>query len=224
MTSLRIPFPHPISSRGFTLLEMLVMLVIAGLATAWALPAWQRQSLQGQVDRYVDNLEAGLFDLKAQAGKNKVSFISTPPELEVFKEPWELVEFTKSDGSRIDGSDNRLCIFEGDQKKCASCESNDPETCDEATTRDSRYRFLKLENSREAQAVEVKIHLNGSQTDFEITPPGTINYDDVVFVVRSRQHASMTSQPLKERCLKLSGNGFLSQGNWNESTDTCISR
>jgi prepilin-type N-terminal cleavage/methylation domain-containing protein len=214
--TMRTPCVHRWPSRGFTLLEMLVMLVIAGLTTAWALPAWRRQLLQGQVDRYTENLEAGLFDLKAKAGKEKISFIATPPARDSFLEPWQLVEFTKPDGTRINGSDGRLCVIEGD---------NDPACNADAAfnPRDPDFRFLKLENTKQAREVELMIHLKGSQTTFEITPPGTINHDDVVFVIRSRHHASMTGQPLKQRCVLLSGNGYLHRGNWNPSTSQCDS-
>lgn len=41
--------------------------------------------------------------------------------------------------------------------------------------------------------------------------------------VRSRHHMSMTGQPLKQRCVLLSGNGYLHRGNWNPSTSQCDS-
>lgn len=216
------------ASRGFTLLEMLVMLVIAGLATAWALPAWRRQLLQGQVDRYTENLEAGLFDLKAKAGKEKISFEATPPELDTFKKPWELVEFAQPNGTRHNGNDCRLGVITGyDNRACVECRDEDAVLDEDdqfnKPCRDPEYRFLKLENTKQAREVELMIHLKGSQTTFEITPPGTINHDDVVFVIRSRHHNSMTNQPLKQRCVLLSGNGYLHRGNWNPSTSQCDS-
>ncbi len=217
---MRTPCIHRWPSRGFTLLEMLVMLVIAGLTTAWALPAWRRQLLQGQVDRYTENLEAGLFDLKAKAGKEKISFEATPPARDTFKKPWELVEFAQPYGPRYNGIDGRLCVIKGNNNPaCVEC----PPQFNKPTCRAPEYRFLKLENTKQAREVELMIHLKGSQTKFEITPPGTINHDDVVFVVRSRHHVSMTGQPLKQRCVLLSGNGYLHRGNWNPSTSQCDS-
>ena len=195
---------------AFTLIELLIMMVIIGLASTWALPAWHRQLLQGQVDQYTAQLETGLFDLKAMAGKEKISFIATPPYIDTFREPWEMIEFTKNDGTRINGSDQRLCVIHGDnQPACDATNMNNP--------RNPRYRFLKLENSRQSQEVEIKIKLNGLQTKFEITPPGTINYEDVVFIVRSKKASENSDQKVKERCILLSGNGYLRSGTWEES-------
>lgn len=195
---------------AFTLIELLIMMVIIGLASTWALPAWHRQLLQGQVDQYTAQLETGLFDLKAMAGKEKISFIATPPYIDTFKKPWEIIEFTKNDGTRINGSDQRLCVIHGDnQPACDATNMNNP--------RNPRYRFLKLENSRQSREVEIKIKLNGLQTKFEITPPGTINYEDVVFIVRSQKANENSEQKVKERCILLSGNGYLRSGTWEES-------
>ncbi len=195
---------------AFTLIELLIMMVIVGLASTWALPAWHRQLLQGQVDQYTAQLETGLFDLKAMAGKEKISFIATPPYIDTFREPWEMIEFTKNDGTRINGSDQRLCVIHGDnQPACDTTSVNNP--------RNPRYRFLKLENSRQSREVEIKIKLNGLQTKFEITPPGTINYEDVVFIIRSKKASESSNQKVKERCILLSGNGYLRSGTWDDS-------
>ena len=195
---------------AFTLIELLIMMVIIGLASTWALPAWHRQLLQGQVDQYTAQLETGLFDLKSMAGQEKISFIATPPYIDTFREPWEMIEFTKNDGTRINGSDQRLCVIHGDnQPACDTTSVNNP--------RNPRYRFLKLENSRQSREVEIKIELDGLQTKFEITPPGTINYEDVVFIIRSKKASESSNQKVKERCILLSGNGYLRSGTWDGS-------
>ena len=60
---------HKKINGGFTLVEMIVVITIVGLATTWALPQFKRSLEQSKVDRYTQNLESGLFNLKTRLQK-----------------------------------------------------------------------------------------------------------------------------------------------------------
>ena len=62
-----------IQQQGFTLLEVIVVLIIIGLTSSWAIPNFHRSLLQGKVDRYMRNVESGLFSLRARMGAIKGS-------------------------------------------------------------------------------------------------------------------------------------------------------
>ena len=48
---------------GFTLAEMVVVVAIVALTTAWAVPQFTRGIEQNKVDNYVQILHTGLFNL-----------------------------------------------------------------------------------------------------------------------------------------------------------------
>ena len=60
-------------SRGFTLIEVVVVLIILAMTSSWAIPNFHRSILQGKVDRYMRNVESGLFSLRAHMGAIKGS-------------------------------------------------------------------------------------------------------------------------------------------------------
>ena len=48
---------------GFNLLELIVAMLIIGIVSSFSIPVFQRSMVQGQMDRYMQNLESGLFFL-----------------------------------------------------------------------------------------------------------------------------------------------------------------
>ena len=62
-----------IQQQGFTLLEVIVVLIIIGMTSSWAIPNFHRSLLQGKIDRYMRNVESGLFSLRARMGAIKGS-------------------------------------------------------------------------------------------------------------------------------------------------------
>ena len=61
------------ATRGFTLLELIVVSAIIALASAWSIPEFKRGIAQAQVDRYAANIERGLFSIKATLKRLKES-------------------------------------------------------------------------------------------------------------------------------------------------------
>ena len=58
---------------GFTLLEMIAGMAIITIGLTAAIPPYLRNMRQGEVDRYTQQLEAGLFGLRAKLGQQKTS-------------------------------------------------------------------------------------------------------------------------------------------------------
>ena len=203
--------------KGFSLSELLVVVVIVGLTTAWSLPNIQRNLAQAKVDRYWRNVETGLFNLRARMGAFKgsceVDFsVQKSFKLNQFVPPDELLEALQQDGSR--SSDDVLAA-------CRRRFIGDPSVNEKA------LRLVNLEGTREREAVEVATR---TQTFF-FTPPGTTSNDlDMVLLIRSRQaNASWAineagNSRLRTRCVEVTGNGQVFAGTWSESSKQCRSR
>ena len=90
-------------NHGFTLLELLVAITIAAMASAWAIPNMQRQFQQQQVDHFTQNLETGMFNLMAkvrQSSKYCTLFESKGKIRRLLKQG-----AIKLDGSKVDNPD-----------------------------------------------------------------------------------------------------------------------
>ena len=61
------------ATKGFTLLELIVVCAIIALTSAWSVPEFRRGIAQAQVDRYAKNIESGLFSFRAKTGAFKES-------------------------------------------------------------------------------------------------------------------------------------------------------
>ena len=58
--------PYTPPSAGFTLLELLIIIVIVVLGSTWAVPQYQRRLALNQLDQYSQQIESGLFSLRAR--------------------------------------------------------------------------------------------------------------------------------------------------------------
>ena len=103
---------------GFNLLELIVAMLIIGIVSSFSIPVFQRSMVQGQVDRYMQNLESGLFQLRARMGVIKIScdinFAERKPLLGgsrsrattgTFYPPDQILEIQQSDGTRANSTD-----------------------------------------------------------------------------------------------------------------------
>ncbi|MFL0753706.1 MAG: Tfp pilus assembly protein FimT/FimU [Prochlorococcus sp.] len=199
-------------SNGFSLLELLVVITIIGILSAYGIPKFRRNVAQGQVDRYTQFVESGLFSLRARLGQSKSSCsfsLNQDLTTKSFGAPWQLLEFQQPDGSQSNSERLKCCW--NDNGEIVNCTP-------ELLKGKSRYRFLTIEGTRESKEVEV----SASQASYELSPPGTsAQLDNLTILVRSRH--SDQEPLLRTRCVELSGNGHINSGTWNNDTDFCDS-
>lgn len=199
-------------SNGFSLLELLVVITIIGILSAYGIPKFRRNVAQGQVDRYTQFVESGLFSLRARLGQSKSSCsfsLNQDLTTKSFGAPWQLLEFQQPDGSQSNSERLKCCW--NDNGEIVNCTP-------ELLKGKSRYRFLTIEGTRESKEVEV----SASQASYELSPPGTsAQLDNLTILVRSRH--SDQEPLLRTRCVELSGNGHINSGTWNNNTDFCDS-
>ena len=199
-------------SNGFSLLELLVVITIIGILSAYGIPKFRRNVAQGQVDRYTQFVESGLFSLRARLGQSKSSCsfsLNQDLTTKSFGTPSQLLEFQQPDGSQSNSERLKCCW--NDNGEIVNCTP-------ELLKGKSRYRFLTIEGTRESKEVEV----SASQASYELSPPGTsAQLDNLTILVRSRH--SDQEPLLRTRCVELSGNGHINSGTWNNDTDFCDS-
>ena len=212
------------TSRGFSLLELVVGIAIITIGLSAAIPSYLRSLRQGEVDRYTQQLEAGFFGLRAKLGQQKTSCTMTFDNhgLSNFVSPADLVEM-RNHPRRIECCNSDIeaagassgCAF-GPQIGILLAKANDLTGEEEAKIiRDRSLRLLDRESTPESNAVEIAVNL----PTYELTPPGTSTMSEaLVFLIRSKNN---NEQRLRTRCLEISGTGTIFRANWNSSTSRC---
>ena len=180
-------------SRGFTLVELLVAVVILTGATAWALPRLNHKIQQTNVDTYTQNLETGMFSLMARVRRSAkyCTLFKTNPSINSYTHPNNIVEL-----HQINRSDHQQYI----DCPCTPGSSN----CS------TPFRFLHKEQTRESNLVQIRI----SKSAYGLSPQGT-NPDGDELIVRVRSNQWNQNQQVLTRCLVISGNGHLFKGTWD---------
>ncbi len=200
-------------STGFTLLELLVAITIVGILSTYGLMSTRRNIAQGEVDRYTQFVESGLFNLRARLTQYKRSCVlnlDTDIATNTWGEPGEILELQQADGSQSSSIRLRCCedpaTFENIQ--CTAAELNGQ----------PRYRFLQIEGTPESKQVEV----SARESQYEISPAGiSTSNDTLTILIKSRFAATDTR--LRTRCVEISGSGNLFSGTWDEVTTSCNS-
>lgn len=210
-------------SKGFSLLELLVGIVIITIGLTTSIPSYIRNMRQGEVDRYTQQIEAGFFGLRAKLGKQKTSCTLRFDHsgLNNFVPPADLVEMGKHP-ERIEccNSDIRAageasgCAY-GPQIGALLGSAITDSLQKTKVQRDRSLRLVDREGTKESKVVEVAVN----SATYELTPPGTSTMsDNLVFLIRS---INTSEQRLRTRCLLISGTGTVLSASWNQATSSC---
>ena len=207
---------------GFNLLELIVAMLIIGIVSSFSIPVFQRSMVQGQVDRYMQNLESGLFQLRARMGVIKIScdinFAERKPLLgssrsqattSTFYPPDQILEIQQSDGTRA----NSANVQEDALYKGCRCREYDSvnDQCTELVPKAESLRFVNMEGTPEADNVLVSV----STLNYSFTPPGTsASNTDLVIRIKPAQAVSK----VQERCVEVTGNGGIFTGSWESNS------
>lgn len=212
---------HPDS--GFTLIELVIVAALISMVAAWSFPTLHRKARQGEVDRYTQTIETGVFSLRSKLGTTRTSCELSFLKPNTFLQPSELLEIQQPDGSQA--SNRRICCLNKNLEEFIP-ENSVGDCIDNLNTNLPRmFRLIQREGSSESSAVNVAV----SATSFEMTPPGTsANTQSLTIRIRSRNQndaavlKSDGSSRLITRCIQVSGTGSILSGNWDDQLATCL--
>ena len=191
----------PANEQGFSLLELLIVAIIVTLGTAWAIPQYRRQLALNQLNLYTQQIESGLFSLRARQSSEGTSceinfnsnFVGTNNTKSGYGAPAELIEFShltdKQRAQRLECCDATQCEW------------------------DPPYRLIDQENTSVSRNVELKV----SQASYSLSPPGSSTDENaLVLLVRSTNWNQDPQRPLPLRCVRFSTAGHLHRGSWKQ--------
>ena len=192
------------TTNGFTLIEMIVVITIIGLATSWALPQFKRSYEQSKVDRYTQNLESGLFNLKTRLQKSskKCTFFGgiSSQLVNIYTTPDKLVELNEFNPT--------------ERNKFLDCLIDDRDTGNESKT---PFRYLQREGTSNKNNVEIST----STKEYKLNNLGAnTEGKDITFRVRSKQWEEESR--LNTQCIVFSANGHLYRGAWSYTNSRCF--
>ena len=193
---------YPPQSKGFTLLELLIISIIVVLGSSWAVPQYRRQLSLNQLDQYSQQIESGLFSLRARQSAEGTSceitinpsFVGLDNTTNGFGQPSEILELSHPNPKK---REERL--------RCC-----DATSC----TWEPPYRLISQEGTTSSKTVGVKF----SQAKYMLSPPGmSTDSNSLIILVRTNNDQQDPNRPLPIRCVKLSTAGHLHRGTWEES-------
>ena len=188
--------------QGFTLLELLIISMIIVLGSSWAVPQYRRQLTLNRLDQYSQQIESGLFSLRARQSAEGTSceitinpsFVGINNASGGFGQPSETLELSHLNQEQ---RDERLRCCDA-----TSCSWKPP------------YRLISKEGTTSSETVEVKF----SQAKYMLSPPGmSADSNSLLILVRANSYREDPKRPLPIRCIKLSAAGHLHRGTWEES-------
>ena len=194
--------PYPPPSAGFTLLELLIIIVIITLGSMWAVPQYQRRLALSQLDQYSQAIESGLFSLRARQSAEGTSceininpsYVGTSNTSSGFGKPIDILELSHLNSEQ-----------RGDRLQCCdatSCSWEPP------------YRLISQEGTTRSRSVGIKF----SQAKYTLSPPGmSADSNSLIILIRANNNQQDPNRPLPIRCVKLSTAGHLHRGTWEES-------
>lgn len=188
--------------QGFTLLELLIIIVIIVLGSSWAIPQYQRRLALNQLDQYSQQIESGLFSLRARQSAEGTSceininpsFVGIDNTASGFGQATDVLEFSHLNAKQ---REERLRCCDA-----TSCSWEPP------------YRLISREGTASSKTVGIKL----SKANYTLSPPGmSTDGNPLIILVRSNKGKDDPKRPLPIRCLKLSTAGHLHRGTWEES-------
>ena len=188
--------------QGFTLLELLIIIVIIVLGSSWAIPQYQRRLALNQLDQYSQQIESGLFSLRARQSAEGTSceininpsFVGIDNTASGFGQATDVLEFSHLNAKQ---REERLRCCDA-----TSCSWEPP------------YRLISREGTASSKTVGIKL----SKANYTLSPPGmSTDGNPLIILVRSNKSNNDPKRPLPIRCLKLSTAGHLHRGTWEES-------
>ena len=193
---------YPPESKGFTLLELLIISIIVVLGSSWAVPQYRRQLSLNQLDQYSQQIESGLFSLRARQSAEGTSceitinpsFVGLDNTTNGFGQPIEILELSHLNPKKR-------------EERLRSCDAT-------SCTWERPYRLISQEGTTSSKTVGVKF----SQAKYMLSPPGmSTDSNSLIILVRTNNDQQDPNRPLPIRCVKLSTAGHLYRGTWEES-------
>lgn len=189
-------------SQGFTLLELLITIVIIFLGSTWAIPQYKRQLALSQLDQYSQEIESGLFSLRARQSAEGTSceinvnpsFVGINNTSSGFGKPTDVLELNHLNSEQRD-------------KRLQCCDAT-------SCSAEPAYRLISREGTTSSKTVSVKL----SQASYTLSPPGmSTDSNSLIILVKSENGIDDPKRPLPIRCVKLSTAGHLHRGTWEKS-------
>ena len=211
MSTSRKKFTVVDGNDGFTLLELIAVVLIASSTLVWALPQFSRKINQSGVDHFTQALVSGLYSLRARQGSDgsgcEINFDSNYvfTQSETYGTPKDLFELnhltTEARNNRLKCCDSAQCWSEISQ-----------------STWQKPYRFLDLENIVSSKNVEIQV----STDHYSLSPPGTSSIaEPLIIILRAKNWDQDPQRPLPTLCVELSANGVIRRGKWNKDEKQC---
>ena len=211
MSTSRKKFTVVDGNDGFTLLELIAVVLIASSTLVWALPQFSRKINQSGVDHFTQALVSGLYSLRARQGSDgsgcEINFDSNYvfTNSESYGTPKDLFELnhltTEARNHRLKCCDSAQCWSEISQ-----------------STWQKPYRFLDLENIVSSKNVEIQV----STDHYSLSPPGTSSIaEPLIIILRAKNWDQDPQRPLPTLCVELSANGVIRRGKWNKDEKQC---
>ena len=221
---------NPAATKGFTLLELIVVIAIIAMTSAWSIPEFRRGIAQAQVDRYAKNIESGLFSFRAKTGafkdSCKIDFGNIPDfQAGEYKDASMMLEqkteLISNQLTRKQTDPLYRCNYTSDDLSDLTSDSAEVSNQNQALSRVQRVaasvRLVGQLNTKEHSQVDIA----ATAETYTFTPPGTsINGNSMTLLVQSKEAnqpwalKSDGSSRLVTRCIQASGNGRVEYGTW----------
>ena len=212
------------SQNGFGLVEVVVAASIFAISMATTVPMITRNHWKSDIDRYTNQLEAGLYSLRAKLGSRKTSCSINFPKTYQFLEANKITEFSQGvNRTSFNCCDSEISSLINDP----DCEVGHPgyQLSDITRRQLDNLRLVQTESTPESEKVRIAV----STTDFGLTPPGTTaEAGTLIFLVCHQQALSKSNlnncidgqNRLRIGCVQIDGTGVIKKGLWMRQEGT----